>query len=140
MGVHQSKMNDERCKNWKRYFRVSENGYQYWYIRKNIFCNEYLHRDDDMPAVINSNGRGVAWYKYGKKHRLNAPAFVDDNGRGVAWFEYGKLHRIDGPALIDENGDEFWYQYDKAHRLDGPAIIRKNGEEIWFVNGKYLRN
>jgi hypothetical protein len=89
---------------------------------KGIFCEKRYgseiwykdgvrHRDDDLPAIIQSNGT-KKWYKNGKQHRDN-----------------------DLPAVIEKNGTKRWYKDGKQHRDNGPAIIFAKGVEHWFKNG-----
>ena len=46
--------------------------------------NGKLHRDNDLPAVVEING-------------------------GKAWCINDQLHRTNGPAVIRFNGDKQWY-------------------------------
>jgi len=55
-------------------------GNQFWYK------NGLKHRDNDLPAIICSNGT-QEWYKNGERHRDN-----------------------DLPAVIRANGTQYWYQ------------------------------
>ena len=51
-----------------------------------------LHRDDDKPAVIWSNGTRM-WYQCGKLHRNGyKPAIIFSDGTKI-WYRYGKLNR-----------------------------------------------
>ena len=45
-----------------------------------FYKNGKLHRDNDLPAKILTNG-GSLWYKNGDRHRDNdLPAYIDVNG------------------------------------------------------------
>lgn len=47
-----------------------------------------LHRENDLPAVENSNGV-LEWYFNGQRHREKGPAYVRTEGSGIkAWFLY----------------------------------------------------
>jgi len=75
------------------------------------------HRDNDLPAVIDSNGAQI-WYRNGLRHRDN-----------------------DLPAVIHLNGDQLWYQNGKLHRdNDLPASIWSDGTQVYWVNGEYIRS
>jgi hypothetical protein len=63
----------------ERTVHITDNGdilkCYYWYK------NCHLHRDDDLPAMIYSNGR-KEWYKFGKRHRdEDEPAIIFCDGR-----------------------------------------------------------
>jgi hypothetical protein len=79
-----------------------------------IFCNEksQWHRDNDLPAIIWSDGSQF-WYVNGEIHRDN-----------------------DLPAIIYANGHKEWWVNGKLHRDNGlPAVIYSNGRQEWCVNG-----
>jgi len=87
-------------------YKIDEKGYQWWYK------NGKLHRDNDLPAVIQTNGI-QRWYKNGQSHRDN-----------------------DLPAIISPNGYQGWYKHDELHRdNDLPAVIETNGTQEWYKNG-----
>ena len=50
--------------------------------------NDLLHRDNDLPAIIYSNGTRY-WYQNGQKHRdNNLPAVICSNGK-QEWYRHG---------------------------------------------------
>jgi hypothetical protein len=77
--------------------------------------NKFIHRDDDLPAVIDKKFNSKEWYKN------------------------NELHRINGPAIEYDNGNTTWYKNGKKHRLDGPALDWKHSR-LWIVNGKEITN
>ena len=86
-------------------------GIQYW------FKNGFQHRDNDLPAVIYTNGT-KEWYKNGNYHRDN-----------------------DLPAAILANGTQYWYKNGLRHRdYDLPAVIYANGDQVWYINGIIRRD
>ncbi|HMC00637.1 MAG TPA: hypothetical protein VKN14_06335 [Flavobacteriaceae bacterium] len=96
-----------------------------WYKAK-------IHRENDLPAVICSNGT-KQWYKDNKLHRDNDnPAIIFPNGTKY-WYNQGKLHRnFDKPATIFPNGTKEWYFDGKLHRRDKkPARITPFDREWW---------
>jgi len=95
-----------------------------------------LHRDGDLPAVINFESGITAWYRHGHPHRDNGPAFIDRYGN-KAWYQKGQLHRDgDLPATDYANGEQAWYQRDDLHRDgDKPALIHADGTEEYYVKG-----
>jgi hypothetical protein len=109
---------------------VYTNGSQQWYQ------NDYLHRDNDKPAIITRFGDNY-WYQHDKLHRDNdKPAVVEANG-SQEWYQNGKIHRDnDKPAVIQANGTQRWYQNGELHRdNDKPATILANGEQYWYQHG-----
>lgn len=94
-----------------------------------------LHRDNDLPAVIRTDGT-KEWYRDGIKHRENGPARVSP--AAMHWFQHGKLHRPDGPAIVKDT-EEHWFLHGQRHRLDGPAIVVKHGyadpHGYFFIHG-----
>lgn len=84
--------------------------YEIWYNKYGL-----KHRDDDMPAVIYSNGN-KGWYKNGKLDRKNdLPAMIGNNGEEY-WFEDGLLHREDDlPAIIKPNGTRLYFKYGRRY-------------------------
>lgn len=76
------------------------------------YCDDkgYLHRDDDLPAVIWFTGC-KGWFQHGKCHRDgDLPAFIFDNGKTKEWYKDGRQHRDnDMPAYIDDEGKQEWW-------------------------------
>lgn len=68
------------------------------------FQNGKLHRDDDLPAIVNANGSNQ-WYQNGKLHRDNdLPAIVWENGSNE-WFRHGRRYRKnDLSVIVNEDG------------------------------------
>ena len=95
------------------------------------------HRDNDLPAVIWSNGDKL-WYKNGQQHRDgDRPAFERNDGL-QEWWVNGVLHRDnDLPAIMCPSGINAWWVNGKVHREGGlPAI---DGEhKLWWLNGRKL--
>ena len=83
-----------------------------WYL------NGKQHRDDDLPAVIWSDG-SLEWYQYGRRHRDNdQPAFIHKDGR-QEWYQYGLRHRDNNqPAYICEDGEQRWYRHGKFIKVN----------------------
>lgn len=81
--------------------RKSVDGTFYWYK------NSLIHRDRDLPAVINANG-GAVWFQGSLWHRDgDLPAYIGGDGT-VMWYQTGQRHRINGPAVIRSNMLEWW--------------------------------
>jgi antitoxin component YwqK of YwqJK toxin-antitoxin module len=116
-------------------YKIDERGDEYWYK------NGKLHRDNDLPAIIFSNGY-QGWYKNGKLHRDNdLPAAISSDGDHY-WYQNGNLHRDnDLPATIYSNGEQCWYKNGERHRdNDLPAVIQINGTQRWYKNHKLHRD
>ena len=107
-------------------------------IKQEWFRNGKRHRDNDMPAIIYTDG-SREWYKNGCRHRDNdAPAIIRANGR-QEWWQNDKLHRDnDRPAVIIPSGSKWWYKRGCRHRDDAPAVICADGRQFWYKNSKYV--
>lgn len=118
-----------------------------------------LHRDDDLPAVIDTSKRTKRstrdsqievkgwirnttqkWYKNGKLHRKKGPAIIYYNG-DQEWCQYGLLHRSsDEPAIIRCGGSvKKWYLCGILHRAKGPAVIGLFGYLAYWKNGEKIK-
>lgn len=75
-----------------------------------------LHRDDDFPAEVWTNGHNY-------------------------WDQYGQLHRDgDQPAAMRADGTRIWYRYGLRHRDgDKPAEIWDDGTQRWFLYGSLYK-
>ena len=76
------------------------------------FKDKILHRDGDLPAIIERNGS--KWY-----------------------YKYGKLHRDNGlPAVEYSNGGKRWYVNDVLYRGGNlPPIILSDDTRYLYKNG-----
>jgi HSP20 family molecular chaperone IbpA len=113
------------------------------YLKYNLesYDNEgKLHRDDDLPALIEKDEHSFveAWYKHGVLHRDGDMYAVNDQNYEKRWYKHGLLHRDgDLPAIEDIDENKAWYKHGVLHR-DGdlPAFIGKNGTMKWYINGE----
>ena len=97
--------------------------------------NGVLHRDDDEPSVIQTDGTRY-WYKHGVLHRDgDQPAVIKPNGH-VIYYQHGVVHRDnDLPDEILPGGIYMWHINGKLGRnYDLPAIETQMTQE-WFQNG-----
>lgn len=94
----------------------------------------FKHRDNDLPALIRSNGCKT-WYKHGLIHRDDdKPAQISPMGK--SWYKNGKLHREgDKHSTKFFDGSKYWHKEGKLFRLNGPAVVKNNGEFEFFHNG-----
>lgn len=75
--------------------RTAKDGTRYWEHDE----TGYLHRDDDRPAAIHTNGTRE-WYQDGMRHRIGGPAFITATNGGK-WFNEGeKVPTIDPVQLM----------------------------------------
>ena len=114
---------------------IDHNGRQIWYQHGQV------HRDGDRPAVIESNGV-QQWYQKDRLHRDgDQPAVIYPNGR-QQWYRQDQLHRDeDQPAVVDPNWRQEWYQCGRLHRDgDQPAVINHNGRQEWYQHGQLHRD
>ena len=100
----------------------------------------HIHRDYDKPAVIWPDGT-MGWYQHNRLHRDNdLPALVDVCNSIKEWHQRGELHRDnDLPAVISGLHTE-WWQHGQLHReQDMPAVIFADGYREWYQHGKFIR-
>lgn len=102
------------------------------------FANGKKHRDNDLPAIVHSDG-SQKWYQDGECHRDgDLPACVEADGT-QEWYQNGECHRDDDlPAVVYAAGHRVWYQRGQMHRLGNPAYLREDGGQIWCVHGRWL--
>jgi hypothetical protein len=122
-----------------------QTGHQYGY--QNDDCRFIVHRENDLPAVVYTDGTKT-WYFHGETHRDDdKPAYMGSNGDKI-WFQFGKRYRKGNqPAAILKHGTrKEWYDKDgKLHRDGGrPAVKIRNGtddkvDEYW-IHGKQHRD
>lgn len=80
-----------------------------------------LHRDGDLPAVINTDG-SQHWFRNGRRHR--------DNDQPAAIYTSESFY----------NGSQYWYINGELHRDNNqPAVIYGDGSKEWYVDGKRVR-
>ena len=136
---------------------IFDDGVRLWYR------HGMLHRDRDLPAVINATMVGdirgpewdfltlvphyqhgtQAWYQNNLLHRDSddQPAVIDADG-SRQWYYMGDLHRdSDQPAVITANGSRMWYFRGHLHRdaIDQPSIINADGSCSWYCLGDLHR-
>jgi antitoxin component YwqK of YwqJK toxin-antitoxin module len=108
------------------------------------YLNEFgqLHRDGDLPAVIESGNRRVLYYQNGLLHRDNKPACISDSQE--SYYQHGTLHRDNNlPAVINYVGkddkktifSEEYFRHGVHHRDNGPAIQWATGAYQYYQNG-----
>lgn len=66
------------------------------------------HREDDLPAIITSEGTRK-WYVNGKLHREGGLPAVEWRDGTMSWWIDGQLHREDGPAVLYTDGFREWF-------------------------------
>lgn len=74
-------------------------------------------KNDNYYTVTDPDGT-ISWYKNGRLHRdCDLPAVVDTAWGIMVWYQNGLLHRDnDLPAYIDSDGIKAWYYYGKLYR------------------------
>lgn len=76
------------------------------------FRNGYLHRDNDLPAVIEIGGWSK-WYQNGLLHRDDdRPAMISSDKKNMLWFKKGIHFRKKGPYVVNENDGIDWEDFD----------------------------
>jgi hypothetical protein len=133
------------------------------------YMNEFgqLHREDDLPAIIELNGT-MTYYQHGLKHRDgDKPAYISSSQQcyyqldslhrdgdkpalihlidnkivSQAYYQHGLLHRNKGPAMSWDTGSYQYYQHGVLHNDNGPAChyVRENGtQDDYYLNGKAM--
>lgn len=68
-----------------------------------------LHSNDGNPSSVIYAIPEVSWHKHGKLHRNNdLPAVINGDGT-LMWFQNGLLHREKRAAVTRLNGEhEYW--------------------------------
>lgn len=78
------------------------------------YTNGLRHRDNDLPAVIYSNGSQEWWFN-------------------------GQLHRDNDKPAIDQFKYKKWIVNGKLHRNNTqPAVVYLGGVKEWWIDGKYI--
>lgn len=116
--------------NYKAGRVVDPQGNQYWH-----FSNFKLHRENDLPAVINVDGT-KEWWKFAKRHRENGQPAIEGAAGTREWWVENERHRDNGPAVEKMDGTKEWWVHGKRHRDDGPAIEHADGTKEWYLNGE----
>lgn len=100
----------------------------------------WLHRDNDLPAVIRPDGT-KEWWSRGERHRdNNLPAILHVNGDGE-YYQHGYKHRDNNPAVsvhIDDQLLEQWWQRGdlvrEIRRLPSNLV-----QEQWWDKGTLVK-
>lgn len=134
-GAHQWLDSEGRLhRNWDLPAVIEQNGSMAW-------CQHgQLHRDGDRPARFRSRGTNE-WWIHNQKHRDgDLPSVVDKDGSKI-WYQHDQIHRDeDRPAVVNSNGDQIWYQSGEIHRDgDRPAVIQRYGLQVWYSHGLISR-
>ncbi len=66
-----------------------------------------LHREGDLPALIDVNYCFVAWCHHGFDHRENGPAVIDLFDSQITWKKHGEHFRDAGPTRYTKWGAEW---------------------------------
>lgn len=97
--------NPEKLNSWDKQVRVVDKFGNVRFLR-----NGKLHRDGDLPAVMEIDG-SKEWYKNGLAHRDGDEPAVIYPGFYKAWAKNGHIHRDgDLPAIEHEDGRKAWYK------------------------------
>jgi len=88
---------------------------------KNGYYSTYLESYNDFPSIFYYHNNSKAWHKNGKLHRENdLPAVIQENG-DLAWWIDGKQHRDDDkdgnpqPARTTHLGEKDYFKHDKTY-------------------------
>jgi hypothetical protein len=113
---------------------IQVNGNQEWWL------NGIRHREDG-PAILSNNGEYEQWFLYDKRHRDNdLPAIINTKNSVKEWWFNGQRHRVGGPAFISDSETSYW-KNGLCHRLNAPALkMRENQAESrsYFEFGKQV--
>jgi hypothetical protein len=100
-------------------------------------ADKKLHRDDDNPAVVYSNGT-MTWFQHGVPGRSDPtkPHMIDAK-LTKKWLDADRLLHSHGdrPAVIFEDGTKRWYLHGVPGREDPskPFLEHSNGD-VWWVD------
>lgn len=95
------------------------------------------HREGDLPAWISPYEQ--KWYREGRLCRDNdQPAVVESDGTERWYDAEGKQHRDnDKPAVQNSDGTQIWYEHGLVHRKNGPAVQHGRNLNMWYFHGVY---
>lgn len=143
---------------WSDAPQMSSPGTKFWYR------DGAMHRDNDLPARIETSGYSEWWFNGEparpsggpnivdhdgtqewtdtqlRRHRDNdLPAYIRPNGQQV-WYQHGEMHRDHNkPAMVGHDGMALrYFKHGKLHRTDGPALIDRDGTTAWYIDGREL--
>ncbi len=107
---------------------IDSNGYREWSQH-----GEY-HRDDDKPAKVFACG-SKEWYKDGQRYRDgDRPAMINPEMGSKRWYKDDRLHRDGDLPAVRYSGGDSWYKHGQLHRdNDMPARISTYGTQEWFM-------
>ncbi len=130
-----------RCSRHETLIKVDDTG---TYMDTYYYVNGKLHRENDEPAILMSDG-SIEYRICGERHREgDKPARITAKGSELYYIK-GALHRdFDKPAVIRKRSDKIWkcewYQNGFCHRDgDKPAIIENDGTQKWYRLGQTHR-
>lgn len=87
--------------------------------------DRFLHRDEDLPAVIWASGEVEYWVN-GKRHRGNGKPAIVQRGRRE-WWVNGDRHRdLDLAAIEDDNMGQYeWFVFGERKRVraSDPTVL-----------------
>src|ERR1700739_1386909 len=76
-----------------------------------------LHRDGDLPAVIQFDGT-LKWFKNGKMHREgDKPAFISGWSGNKCWYKNGLTHRDGNKAAVITPYSRSWHKNGNHYNL-----------------------
>lgn len=95
-----------------------------------------LHRDGDLPAVVDVYGFLEWWYENKRHRNNNKPAIINKNMRELEWWVHGKRHHDDDKPAVTRRDRVEWWQNGLRHRAGSkPAVISASGARDWWVVG-----
>lgn len=101
------------------------------HYKDEYYINDKLHRDNNLPAVVDIVRNSLEWHVNGELHRDgDLPAVIMNNC--AKYVRNGKLHREgDLPAFIYRDGnlrqeEIVWYYDGKHFRGEKPVAYTKN--------------
>lgn len=95
--------------------------------------NGFLHRDNDLPAVIYVDGSKF-WFRDGVDYREDDKPASEFASGTLVWYLDGMVGRADDkPAIVWADGSASWYINGKRGRTSGkPGSVYADGLKIWY--------
>lgn len=93
------------------HIEIDSSGTIRWYDEKG-----QIHRDNDLPAIVRSNGTQEWWVKHKMHREGDLPAFIGSQGARI-WCKNNTRHRDNGlPAVTEPNGYKEYWHYGERYK------------------------
>jgi len=110
----------------------------YWNILYAYTLNDVLHRNDDLPALIDKEFNLLSWFTNGLLDRENGPAIICESTK--CWYKQGKIHRAGNlPAcMVDKNNYKANYYFVNGVPFSSTGYTMEYGYDDNFSYSKTI--